>query len=144
MSPTHLNTEDKRRNVVGDGGEAAPLMSPAVVYGDLVWTSGQLPTDAEGNTPDEFSEQVELTFDNLERTLHQAGASLATVLKVSIFLADINDLGTLNEVYRRRLGGSAPARTTVQVAAFRGTKRVELDVVAHLASGASPAGGSAG
>jgi 2-iminobutanoate/2-iminopropanoate deaminase len=108
----------------------APYCS-AVRVGDLVWTSGQLPIDQNGNTPADFTEQVELTLDNLERALHEAGASLATLVKVSAFVTNIEDLPAMNAVYRRRIGvHGAPARTTVQIAAFRGASMIEVDAVA--------------
>lgn len=116
---------------VENGTPSAPPYSRAVVFRDLVWTSGHLPVGDDGSTPDDFSHQVELTLDNLERTLNEAGASRSTLLKVSVYLADINDLGELNDIYRRRLDGRA-TRTTVQIAAFRGSKRIEIDAVAHL------------
>jgi 2-iminobutanoate/2-iminopropanoate deaminase len=112
---------------------AAPYCS-AVRVGDLVWTSGQLPIDQDGNTPAEFAEQVELALDNLERALHAAGASLATLVKVSAFVTNIEDLPAMNEVYRRRIGvHGSPARTTVQIAAFRGASMIEIDAVALVA-----------
>ncbi|GAB2738576.1 hypothetical protein GCM10027174_09790 [Salinifilum aidingensis] len=102
-----------------------------MVVHDLVWTSGHLPTGPDGSTPAEFADQVEVAIDNLERTLHEAEAGLSTLLNVSIYLADINDLDELNACYRRRISANA-TRTTVQVAAFRGAKRIEMDAVAHL------------
>ncbi|MFE3281090.1 RidA family protein [Nocardia sp. NPDC059239] len=130
---SETNPSRGRRRLLGTGEHVAPQhYSPAVQFGELIWTSGQLPVGADGSTPTEFPQQVELTLDNLERTLQACGASLATVIKVTVYLADINDLNALNEVYARRFAPhGAPARTTVQVAAFRGTKRIELEAVAH-------------
>jgi 2-iminobutanoate/2-iminopropanoate deaminase len=127
-----------RRLVTLGGTPPTTPYSPAVGFGDLVWTSGQLPIDADGNTPADFPEQVELALDNLEAVLAAAGASPATIIKVSAFVTDIEDLPAFNEVYRRRIGTTgAPARTTVQIAAFRGASRIEIDAVAHVRPGAS-------
>jgi 2-iminobutanoate/2-iminopropanoate deaminase len=123
------------------GAAPAAPYSAAVRVGDLVWTSGQLPVDADGNTPADFAEQVELTLDNLERALHAAGASLATLVKVSAFVTNIEDLPVMNEVYRRRVVvHGAPARTTVQIAAFRGASMIEVDAVAQTVAAAARAG----
>lgn len=105
--------------------------SAATRFGDLVFTSGQLPIDQQGNTPTDFMQQVNVALDNLERVLTAAGASLSTVLKINAYLADIQDLPTFNEAYTRLITDEgAPARTTVQVASFRGATRVEIDAVA--------------
>ncbi|WP_100497452.1 RidA family protein [Geodermatophilus chilensis] len=122
-----------RRLVTLDGAPPSAPYSPAVGFGDLVWTSGQLPIDADGGTPAEFADQVELAIDNLEAVLAASGASLATIIKVSAFVTDIGDLPVFNEVYRRRISTTgAPARTTVQIAAFRSASRIEIDAVAHV------------
>jgi 2-iminobutanoate/2-iminopropanoate deaminase len=122
-----------RRFVTLDGAPPSAPYSPAVGFGDLLWTSGQLPIDADGRTPAQFADQVELAIDNLEAVLTVSGASLATIIKASAFVTDIEDLPVFNEVYRRRISTTgAPARTTVQIAAFRGASRIEIDAVAHV------------
>ncbi|WP_100500776.1 RidA family protein [Geodermatophilus chilensis] len=133
MTDVATGTTAKRTLITLQGTPPTAPYSSAVRFGDLVWTSGQLPIDADGNTPADFGEQVELAIDNLEAILNESGASLATILKVSIFVTDIDDLPILNDVYRRRVNSAgAPARTTVQIVAFRGASRIEIDAVAHI------------
>ncbi len=133
MTDVATGTSAERTLITLQGTPPTAPYSSAARFGDLVLTSGQLPIDADGNTPADFREQVELAIDNLEAVLVASGASLATILKVSAFVTDIGDLPILNEVYRRRVNSAgAPARTTVQVAAFRGASRIEIDAVAHV------------
>lgn len=108
------------------------LYSGAAVYGNLIWTSGQVPSREDGSIPSGIGEQMDVVFDNLENTLAAAGGSLDTILKVNGFLASLDDFEGYNEVYLRRLAGRGlPPRTTVEVTRFPPPMRVELEVVAH-------------
>jgi len=69
---------------------------------------------------------------NLEAILRGAGATLAHVVKTTVFLADIRDFAAMNEVYAARFGAHRPARSTVQVAALPAGARIEIDLVANL------------
>ena len=72
-----------------------------------------------------------VALDNLEGVLAQAGSSLAHVLKLTVFLADLDEFDAYDAAYRARLSEvTLPPRTTVQVARFRGEKRIEIDAVA--------------
>lgn len=116
---------------------STPAMAPysaAVALGDLVWTSGALPVEADGTTSEDFSTQVRTALANLEASLHAAGADWSTVLKINGYVADIERLPELNEVYTSVVDShGAPARTTVEVARFRGRTQVEFDAVAYRA-----------
>lgn len=104
--------------------------------GGFIFTSGQIPTSADGTTPEDFGEQVRQTLENLEQTLKLAGADLNDLLKVTVYLASMEDFDEYNRIYIDKLRDPGfPARTTVEVSRFRGTKRIELEAVA-LASGA--------
>jgi 2-iminobutanoate/2-iminopropanoate deaminase len=121
-----------------------PPYTPARVHGEIIWTSGQLPVQQDGNVPDQFEEQCKVALDNLERTIKGAGGDLTTVLKVNVYLADIENIPALNAIYSKYFPAhSAPPRTTVEVAAFRGKTMVEIDAVAHLASAPPVTGHSA-
>jgi 2-iminobutanoate/2-iminopropanoate deaminase len=101
-------------------------------YGDLVWTAGQVPVRADRTVPEAFADQVHVVFDNLERTLATAGASLGTLLKTAVFLASMDDFEAYNAVYLERMGAHPlPPRTTVEVPRFRNGMRIELEAVAH-------------
>jgi 2-iminobutanoate/2-iminopropanoate deaminase len=103
----------------------------SATHGGVVWACGQVPRRADGTVPHSIEEQVRVAIDNLEAVLRDAGASLATILKVTVFLADLDEFDAYDAAYRACLnGGPLPPRTTVQVARFRGEKRIEIDAVA--------------
>ena len=75
--------------------------------------------------------QTERVLASLESVLEAAGASLATVVKTTVFLADLADFAAVNEVYERRFGTHRPARATVQAARLPRSVKVEIDAVAR-------------
>jgi 2-iminobutanoate/2-iminopropanoate deaminase len=108
--------------------------SGASRFGDLIWTAGQVPVRADGTVPEDFSEQVHLMFDNLEKTLEAAGSGLGSLLKTMVFLASLDDFDAYNAVYVERMAGHPlPPRSTVEVTRFRRGMRIELEAVAHRA-----------
>lgn len=105
----------------------------AAVHAGTIWACGQVPTTREGETPSSLGDQVRLALDNLELTLHNAGGGLNTLLKLTVFLADLDDFDEYNAAYLSRLSEvRLPPRTTVQVARFRGSKLIEIDAVAAV------------
>lgn len=103
--------------------------SPAIRAGDLVFVSGQGPVRPGDNAvPDNFAEQVRQTLRNLATVLEHAGASLADVVKVGVFLSDVTRFREFDAAYREFFGDGPPARTTVG-AALIGIQ-VEIDCVA--------------
>jgi 2-iminobutanoate/2-iminopropanoate deaminase len=109
--------------------------SQAIVAGELVFTSGQIPLDPQTQqmVQGDVREQAERVMENLSAVLSAAGASFATVVKATIFLADLNDFAAVNEVYGKRFPNAPPARSTVQVAALPKGARLEIDLVAMRA-----------
>lgn len=125
-------TEGACRYLKVPGQDPTAPYSSAAQYGNLVWTCGQLGINAEGKAPDSFAEQVALAFDNLETALRLGGADLSTIIKISAFVLDINQLEQFNEVYKRRVNMEGPpVRTTVQIGAFQENYLVEIDAVAY-------------
>lgn len=118
------------RRVTSAQGLADPVgaFSHAVVANGLVYTSGQLPTDADGRTPDGFEAQIDQALTNLRTLLLSCGSDLDHVVKVNGYLTNPDDLDTYNEVYRRHFGDALPARTTVCVALWGVS--LEIDCVA--------------
>jgi 2-iminobutanoate/2-iminopropanoate deaminase len=106
--------------------------SQAVVAGGFIFASGQIPFDpstgefVEGGV----AEQTEQVLKNLTAVLGAAGASLADVVKTTVFLADMNDFAVMNEVYGRFFTEYPPARATVQAARLPRDARVEIEVIA--------------
>ena len=108
--------------------------SQAVVAGNMVFTSGQIPLDPEtgaieGKT---ITEQTERVCKNLEAVLSAAGASLGSAVKTVCFLANIADFAAFNEVYARYFTGK-PARSCVAVKDLPKGALVEVEVIAEKA-----------
>lgn len=102
----------------------------AVAFGDLVFTSGQIPLDLAGAMPDGIEAQTEQVFDNLAAVLAEAGTSFDKVVKATVFVTDLGGFAKLNAVYEKRFGTHKPARSTVQVAALPRGASVEIELVA--------------
>jgi len=106
--------------------------SPAVRAGNMVFVSGQVPMDpATGALIDgDIAAQTRRVFDNIHALLGAAGASFASVVRTTVFLADMNDFAEMNAVYATYFGEPYPARATVQVARLPKDARIEIDVIA--------------
>ena len=106
--------------------------SQAVRAGNLIFASGQIPIDpATGQfVPGGVGEQTEQVLRNLTAVFAAAGVGLEQVVKTTVFLADMEDFGAMNEVYGRFFGERAPARATVQAARLPRDARVEIEAIA--------------
>ena len=126
-------TENPRRQAVHPpGSQPNGLFSPAIVTGELVFTSGQIGIDAKTGQLAEggFTAQFEQVFRNLSTALEAAGSDTEHILKATVFLADMADYNTMNELYRKQFKGDPPARTTIQVAALPRSARIEIEAIA--------------
>jgi 2-iminobutanoate/2-iminopropanoate deaminase len=108
--------------------------SQAIRWGDLIFVSGQIPIDPATSqvVGDDVAAQTERVFKNLAAILEAAGASLGQVLKMTVYLRDLNDFGKMNEVYARYFSEQPPARATVQVARLPRDVSVEIEAVAAV------------
>ena len=115
-----------------DAPKAIGPYSQAIVAGDLIFTSGQIPLDPKTQemVKGDVRAQAERVMENLRAVLEAAGASFGQVVKTTIFLADLADFAVVNEVYGKRFTGAPPARSTVQVAALPKGARVEIEMTA--------------
>jgi 2-iminobutanoate/2-iminopropanoate deaminase len=105
--------------------------SQAIRAAGLVLTAGQVGIDpATGELADGVAQQAERALRNLAAILDAAGTSPDRVLKTTIFLADMDDFATVNEVYARHFSPPFPARSTVAVAALPRGALVEIEAVA--------------
>lgn len=109
--------------------------SQAVVDGDRVYSSGQIPIDpATGKLVDgDIAAQTRRVLDNLSAVLTAAGSRLDLVCKSTVFVTDLRDFATINQVYAGYFPSEPPARSTVQVAALPLGASIEIEVVASLA-----------
>jgi 2-iminobutanoate/2-iminopropanoate deaminase len=105
--------------------------SQAVTMNNTLFISGQLGIDpVSGSMPEGFTEQANQVFNNLKGILDAAGMGFGHVVKVSIFLQDMNDFAVLNEIYAQRFSSPYPARETVQVACLPKDGKVEISLIA--------------
>ena len=119
--------------------DAAPAAvgpySQAVAAGELVFCSGQIaldPVTGEMVGAGDVRAQTERVLENLGAVLAAAGASFATVVKTTIFLADLQDFGNVNEVYARYFPSQPPARATVQAAGLPRGALIEIEAIAAV------------
>jgi 2-iminobutanoate/2-iminopropanoate deaminase len=108
--------------------------SQGVRAGGLVFVSGQIPIDpATGEiVSGGISVQTERVLQNLRAVLEASGASMDSVVKTTVYLVNLADFGTVNEIYGRAFTAPFPARATVQVAALPRGAHVEIDAIATL------------
>lgn len=114
--------------------------SQGIIAQGLVFTAGQIaldPATMELVGGADVAAQTERVLRNLDAILRAAGASLSTVVKTTVFLADMNDFGAMNEVYARHFGVHRPARSTVQAARLPKDVKVEIDAVAVVTQSSS-------
>lgn len=105
--------------------------SQAVACGDTVYLSGQIPLVPDTMTlvEGDVAAEVEQILDNLAAVADAAGGSLDQLVKLTVYLVDMNDFGTVNEVMSARFREPYPARAAVQVAGLPKGARVEIDAV---------------
>jgi 2-iminobutanoate/2-iminopropanoate deaminase len=98
----------------------------------MVFASGQIAFDpATGEiVAGGIAEQTERVLNNLKAVLEAAGSSLDRVVKTTVFLADLNEFGSMNETYGKFFGSTPPARSTVEVSRLPRDVRVEIDAIA--------------
>lgn len=107
--------------------------SPAMVYGSLVFVSGQLPIDAQGNKHlSSVAAETQQCLDNLEAILLAAGSSRNQVLKCTVFISDIQYWAEVNGVYAAFFGEHRPARAIVPCGLLNHGCHVEIDCIAAL------------
>ena len=108
--------------------------SQAVRTGNTVWLSGQIPLDpATGQLVEGgFEAQVQRAFANLKAVAEAAGGSLADCVKLTLFLTDLSNFGTVNEVMKRFFAEPFPARSTIGVASLPRGAQFEVEAVMVL------------
>lgn len=117
-----------------DAPAAIGPYSQAIVVDGWVFCSGQIPIDpASGDlSTGSVAEQTDLALKNLAAVLEEAGSSLQSVVKTTVFLSDMGTFAEMNEVYARHFGDHRPARAAVQAAALPKYCDVEIECVARV------------
>ena len=117
-----------------DAPAAVGPYSQAIVAAGMVFASGQIPLDpATGQVVEgEIGMMTRRVLMNLEAVLKAAGSSLDRTVKITVFLADMNDFQAMNAVFAEFFPTTPPARSTVEVARLPRDVRVEIDAIALL------------
>ena len=128
--------EGGARQAVSAPDAAKPIgpYSPAIRAGQLLFISGQVGFDpATGALIDgDIGAQTDQVMRNIGSLLQAAGLGFGHVVRTTVYLADMNEFATMNEVYARYAVDPPPARSTVQVARLPRDARVEIDVIAVI------------
>ena len=107
--------------------------SQAVKIGAFVFTSGQLGMDpASGALLDSIEEQAHQAFKNLSAILTEAGGDLSDVVKLTLFVTDLNDFATVNQIMTQYIAEPFPARSTVEVAGLPKGAKFEVEAIAQI------------
>lgn len=104
--------------------------SQAIDLGELIFTSGQIPIGPDGLISEDTAEQTRQCLENLKAVLEAAGSSLDKVVKTTVFIADMEQFGVINEVYARFFAQPYPARSCVQAARLPKDVAVEIEAIA--------------
>jgi 2-iminobutanoate/2-iminopropanoate deaminase len=124
------------RHVVRSPAAPAPVAaySQAIASGDLLFCSGQIAIDPQTGQMVEggIEAETERVLENLKAVLAAAGATLADVVKTTVYLADFSEFQAMNAVYVRAFPTDPPARATVGVSALPRGAKVELEAIARL------------
>ena len=109
--------------------------SQAVRAGDTVYLSGQIPLDPQTMelVEGDIGARARRVFDNLAAVMQEAGGSLSDIVKLTIYLVDLEQFGQVNEVMAEYFDAPFPSRATVAVAALPKGAPIEVEAVAHLA-----------
>jgi len=124
----------KRIIETDDAPAAVGAYSQATSDGSLVFTAGQIPMTADGDLLDgePIENQTDQALYNLDAVLDEAGASSEDILKVTVFLEDIDDFEAMNEAYAVYFDDQPPARSAVEVAALPKGVGVEIEAIASV------------
>lgn len=108
--------------------------SQAVSVGGWLYTSGQIALDPETEEmiDGDFAVQSQRVLDNLRAVLATVGCDFSHVVKATVFVTDMGNFPTLNELYGQAMGDNRPARSTIEVSALPKGGLVEIDLVARI------------
>lgn len=114
-----------------DAPAAIGPYSQGIVVNNLFYSSGQIPLTKDGDlVTGSVEDQTHQVFKNLSAVLEEAGASLNTVVKATVFIKDMNNFAAINEVYGQYFNEHKPARSCVEVARLPKDVLVEIEVIA--------------
>lgn len=107
--------------------------SQAIKIGNMVFTSGQIPFNAEGQlVSEDVQKQTRKSLENVQKILEEAGTDMTKVVKCTVFIKDMNDFPKINEVYAEFFQEPYPARACVEVARLPRDVKVEIEAIATV------------
>lgn len=107
--------------------------SQGIKVGDMIFTSGQIPVNpATGEIVTEIKAATKQSLENVKAILEEAGSSLDKVVKVVVFIKDMNDFAAVNEVYGEYFSDNKPARSCVEVARLPKDCPIEIEAIATV------------
>lgn len=105
--------------------------SAATIYNGMVFPCGQIPVAPDGSTAADIGSQTRQCLENLDAALQSAGSNIDSILQITVYLSNIDEFAEYDEEWRSFFSGHPlPPRTTIFVAGFRGSKRIEITAIA--------------
>ena len=131
---TIMNAQSRREFRLPELGEPVSHYTDAVSFGQLLFVSGRVGIDPESQKlPADVVDQARQVFSGIGQVLQAAGATFADVLKVTVFLTDINDRPKINPIRREFFGEHRPASTLVEVSRLvQPDAKVEVEAIASI------------
>lgn len=128
----HNHPGMKRVISTTDAPRAVGAYSQATTNGDLIFTAGQIPLTPEGELLDDepIAVQTRQALDNVVAILEEDGASPDDVLKVTVYLDDVDEFEEMNETYKNYFRTDPPARSAIEVAALPKGVGIEIEAIA--------------
>lgn len=122
----------KQKLVSGNAPAAIGPYSQAIMDGELVFVSGQLPIDPKTGefASEDVADQTRQSLENIREILKEAGYTMDRVLKTTVYLQDMNDFAAMNQVYQEFFADPYPARAAFQVARLPKNAKVEIEAIA--------------
>ncbi|WP_347709099.1 RidA family protein [Clostridium sp. C8-1-8] len=123
----------KMKNIISteNAPKAIGPYSQGISIDNLIFTSGQIPIDpATGELVTDIKEATKRSMLNVKAILEQAGSSLENIIKATIFLKNIDDFGSVNEVYGEFFKENPPARSCVEISRLPKDAVIEIEVIA--------------
>ena len=113
--------------------KAIGTYSQAILYGNLILTSGQIPLDVRTNTiqSQKFYDQAVQVLNNLKNLIESEGSSLEKIIKLNVYLTDLNNFDSLNEIFVDFFKNIYPARSVVEVSRLPKDSKIEIDAICY-------------
>tara|TARA_B100002052_G_scaffold278631_1_gene285156 strand:+ start:399 stop:788 length:390 start_codon:yes stop_codon:yes gene_type:complete len=113
-----------------DAPQAIGPYSQGKIVGNLVFTSGQIPLNIDGEIiKNNFELECKQVLTNLEAILLESGSCLENIIKLTVYLTDLNKFGILNDIFKEYFDKHLPARSTIEVSNLPMNARIEIEAI---------------